>query len=184
MKRHILLLISALIVGHFAFGQKYMTKNGDISFYSKAQLEDIEAHNKQVNAALDIETGEIVFKVLIKSFVFEKALMQEHFNENYLESDKFPNSTLKATIQNIGEIDFTKDGKYDVVIEGELMVHGVTQRVKERGVLEIKDDASTVVASSGFYVFLKDYRVEIPGAVTGKISEQIKIVVNAAMEKL
>ena len=93
--------------------QKYMTKNGNIKFYSETPMETIEATNNQVNAALDTQTGDLVFKVLIKSFQFEKALMQEHFNENYMESDKMPNSTFKGKVTNLSAIDFTKEGTYE-----------------------------------------------------------------------
>jgi len=71
-----------------------------------------------VNAALDTESGDFVFRVLIRSFEFEKALMQEHFNENYLESHKFPNASFQGKVTNLSEIDFTKDGTYEATVEG------------------------------------------------------------------
>jgi hypothetical protein len=93
-----------------ANAQKFMTKNGYIGFYSHTPVEDIKADNNQVASVLDVSTGEIAFQVLIKSFQFEKALMQEHFNENYLESDKFPRSTFSGKITNISEVNFSKTG--------------------------------------------------------------------------
>ena len=101
-----------------------------IRFYSKSQLEKIEAVNRQVNTALLVQTGDFVFRVLIKSFNFEKALMQEHFNENYLESDKYPEATFLGKIINIKDINFTKEGSYPATVEGKLTIHGQTQLVK------------------------------------------------------
>ena len=92
------LLIFGLLISLPAFSQKYLTKNGSIRFYSETPMETIQADNKQVNSALDVQTGDFVFKVLIKSFLFEKALMQEHFNENYMESDKMPDATFTGKI--------------------------------------------------------------------------------------
>ena len=94
--------------------QRYITKNGHIKFYSETPMETIEANNHQVNSALDIATGDFVFKVLMKSFEFEKALMQEHFNENYVESDKYPNATFKGKVLNISEYDFKSNNSFDV----------------------------------------------------------------------
>lgn len=96
MKRIIIILSIIIASGTIAAAQKYMTKNGTIRFFSDGQMEKIEAFNHQVNSALDISTGSFVFKVLIKSFEFEKALMQEHFNENYMQSDQFPTSTFNG----------------------------------------------------------------------------------------
>jgi polyisoprenoid-binding protein YceI len=174
-------MILAMLSGN-VFAQKYITKNGKISFFSDATMEKIEAHNDQVNAALDITTGDLVFKVLIKSFEFEKALMQEHFNENYLESDKYPNATYKGKINNTGEINYTKNGVYKVITEGELTIHGVMQKVKENGTIEVKD--SKLIMTAKFNVLLKDYNVRIPNNVLNNISETIQISVNATLDKV
>src|SRR5215813_6889960 len=96
-----------------AFAQdRLLTRNGSISFYSKTPLEDIEANTQTALSVLDKKTGQIEFAVLIKSFTFEKALMQEHFNENYLESDKFPKSTFKGQVDDLSKVSFDKDGMY------------------------------------------------------------------------
>lgn len=165
-----------------ATAQKYMTKNGKISFYSDAPTEKIEAQNNQVNSALDITTGDFVFKVLMKSFQFEKALMQEHFNENYVESDKYPNATFIGRVTNIDQINFKENGTYPASIEGELSLHGVTQKISERGTFEVKD--GTIHGFSVFYVAVADYNIKIPQAVITNIAEKIEIKVEISLSPL
>lgn len=174
------LLIAFLI--NQSYAQKYLTKNGHIKFFSSAPLENIEAHNRQVNAALDVSTGEFVFRVLIKSFEFEKALMQEHFNENYMESHKFPNATFTGKVINIKEIDLAKDGTYPVEVEGKLTIHGVTKDIKEKGTFTIKD--GVIHGFSKFYVRVADYDIKIPKAVVNNIAEVIEVTVDVKLEKI
>jgi polyisoprenoid-binding protein YceI len=182
IKTLVSVIVAVLMFGSIAQAQKYLTKNGNISFFSSMQLENIEAHNNQVNAAIDSKTGDFVIKVLIKSFEFEKALMQEHFNENYMESDKFPNATLSAKIKNISEIDFAKDGSYPAEVEGKLTIHGVTKEVAEKGTITVK--AGKVNAASTFNVKIADYGIKIPNTVVNNISETLEIKVDLNMEPL
>ncbi|HEY9114738.1 MAG TPA: YceI family protein [Bacteroidales bacterium] len=176
MKKIILSLALISVIGLTANAQKYITKNGHIYFHSEAPLETIEAHNKQVNAAIDASTGDFVFKVLMNAFVFEKALMQEHFNENYVESEKYPNGTFKGKIVNLSEIDFSKPGKYPATVSGEMTIHGITQKVEEKGTLEISKES--VHATSSFMLKIADYNINIPGAVAGKIADEVEINVD------
>jgi len=182
MKKLLGLLIVLIMAGGSAEAQKYLTKTGKIRFFSDAPLEKIEAVNNQVNAVLDVSTGDMVFKVLIKSFVFEKALMQEHFNENYMESDKFPTSTFTGKVTNISGMDFTKDSKYTAQVEGTLTIHGVSRPVKTTGTLEGKD--GKIIGNAVFTVNVKDYDIKIPSAVVKNIAETIEITVNVVLEKL
>ena len=182
MKKTIFLLFVMTVLTNYLFAQKYITKAGNIEFFSKAQMEEIKATSKQVSAALDATTGDFVFKVLMKSFEFEKALMQEHFNENYVESDKFPNATFKGKITNLKDVNFAKDGTYNVTVEGDLTIHGVTKKVTEKGVIEIK--GGKVNASATFNILLADYNVTIPNTVVNNISKSIEIRVNTVLEKL
>jgi len=176
----VLLLSTLAITGVQA--QKYITKNGHIRFFSSTTVEDIEAHNRQVNSALDQQSGEFVFRVLIKSFQFEKALMQEHFNENYMESDKFPNATFSGTVTNIKDVDFAKNGSYPVTVEGDLTIRGITKKISESGVLEVKD--GKVSGKSTFNVLLADYGIKVPAAVANNIARSIQIDVDVLLSKL
>ena len=175
------IFIFLLTVTFTVNAQKFLTKNGNIRFFSDAPLEKIEAGNRQVNAALDVATGDFIFKVLMKSFEFEKALMQEHFNENYVESDKFPNATLLAKITNIKEVNLSKDAVYPVNVEGKLTIHGVTKAVKETGTLEVKQ--GKIIGKSKFRILLPDYKIDIPGAVMKNISKTVEISVEVTLDK-
>ena len=182
MKKIVTLLAIVLLSAPFANAQKYMTKAGTIKFFSETPMEKIEATNRQVNSALDFSTGNFVFKVLIRGFEFEKALMQEHFNENYMESEKFPNSTFNGKITNIKDVNLGKDGVYKVVVEGDLAMHGVTNKVKVNGTVEVK--GGKVLGKAVFNVSPKDYNIAIPKAVINNIAEAIQVDVNVALDKL
>ena len=182
MKRSIVIVFTILIFSVGVNAQKYVTKNGFIRFYSDSPMEKIEANNRVVNSALDASTGDFIFKVLMKSFVFEKALMQEHFNEKYVESDKFPNSTFIGKVTNIKEVKFEKDGVYPVTVEGKLTIHGETKQVSEKGTFEIRE--GKISGKTKFNILLTDYKISIPGAVTNNISKTIEITVEVFLEKV
>ena len=179
----ILTVLFVWLVSSFsAEAQRYMTKNGNISFFSEAPMETIKADNNQVNAALDAQTGDIVFKILIKSFQFPKALMQEHFNENYMESDKYPNSIFRGKITNLSSIDFSKEGTYDVVIEGDMTIHGVTKAISEKGTFTV-EPGEMIHGKSKFLVKVADYDIKIPGTVINNIAESIEVTVDIELAK-
>lgn len=165
-----------------SYAQRFITKNGHIWFHSEAPLETIEAHNKQANAALDIVTGDFVFKVLMKSFIFEKALMQEHFNENYVESDKFPNATFKGKVTNAESIDFSTPGNYEAKVEGELTMHGISKAVASEGTFKVSNDM--IHGKAKFIVAIADYDISIPGAVAGKIADVVDVNVDVKLTEL
>ena len=155
--------------------QKYITKTGYIGFYSHTPLEDIKADNNQVASVLDVSTGEIVFQALIKSFHFDRALMEEHFNENYMESEKFPKSGLKGKITDFSSVDFKKNGIYNITVEGDLTIHNVTNKVNTKGTLEVVSGG--INASSRFNIVPEDYKISIPGVVRDKIAKNLEVTV-------
>ncbi len=121
-----------------AFAQKYLSKAAQVSFFSKTAMENIEAHNRQGTTVVDFEKKEMVFTVLMKSFEFEKALMQEHFNEKYVESATYPKATFKGKFTPKGELAPVKDGVYPVTVEGTMEIKGKTNPVKAEGVFTVK----------------------------------------------
>ncbi len=182
MKKLVLTLLGLLLLSFAGYNQKFITKTAHIKFYSDSPLEKIEAHNRQVKAGLDATTGDFQFIVLMKSFEFAKALMQEHFNENYVESDKFPNATFTGKVINIKDVNTSKDGAYEASVEGKLTIHGISQQVKEKGSFEVKD--GKINGKAKFSILLSDYNIKIPGAVTNNISKSVEISVEMILEKL
>jgi polyisoprenoid-binding protein YceI len=182
MKKTILLLFALLFAASLTQAQKYMTKGGTIRFSSETPVEKIDAVNHQVNSALDVAKGDFVFKVLIRGFEFEKALMQEHFNENYMESEKFPNAMFNGKIVNIKDVNVAKDGSYKVVVEGDLTMHGVTNKIKVNGTLDVKGGKLT--GKSTFSIKPGDYNITIPKAVIKNIAEAIQVNVDVTLDKL
>ena len=153
--------------------QNYITKTGFIGFYSKTPLENIQGENNQVYAVLDPASHHMAFAALLKGFIFPKELMQTHFNENYVESDKFPKATFSGTCT--GEMDLSKDGIYQVVVKGELNLHGVTKPLETTGQIEVKN--GKITGSSAFKIKPEDYQITIPGIVREKISNEIDVKV-------
>jgi polyisoprenoid-binding protein YceI len=137
---------------------------------------DIDGTNKQVVSFFNIKTGEMVFGVLVKSFEFTLATASEHFNETYMETHLYPKSSFKGAVKDIQKIDFSKPGKYDVVVEGSLTIHGVTKEVSEKGTLEIKD--KEIEASSKFQVSINDYKITVPKLVENRVAKIVNITVN------
>ena len=174
--KQIAIIFILLSTGFFANAQKYMTKNGFIGFYSKTSMEEIKADNNQVASVLDTGTGDMVFQALIKSFHFDRALMEEHFNENYMESEKYPKSTFKGKITNLSSVSFSKNGTYDVTVEGDLTIHNVTNKVNIKGTIEVI--AGGINASSKFNIVPEDYKIEIPGVVREKIDKNLEVTVS------
>lgn len=158
--------------------QKYFTKTGELSFYSHTPLEDIEAISNTATTVYDSESGKIQWAVLIKSFEFEKALMQEHFNENYMESSKHPKATFSGQVKDHQSVNLGKDGTYKTDVVGELTIHGVSQPVTAEATFVVADGA--VNASSSLTVAVADYDIEIPAVVRDNIAKQIEITINAA----
>jgi polyisoprenoid-binding protein YceI len=155
------------------YSQLYMTRTGYIGFYSKAPLEDIKADNNQVYAVVDVEKKNLAFTLLMKGFLFAKELQQEHFNENYVESDKFPKATFSGSFS--GEITPGKDGVYNIHVKGNLMIHGVTKEVEIPATLELKD--KRLLGNGTLVIRPEDYQITIPSIVRDKIAKEVTITI-------
>ena len=179
-----LLAFAALVLFTTAVNaqDRYFTKTGTIAFFSKASLEDIEAKNKTVTAVLDTKSGAVQFSVQMKGFEFEKKLMQEHFNENYMESGKYPKADFKGAVANNSSVNYSKDGSYNVTVKGKMTIHGVTKDVEAPGTIKVS--AGKIEATSTFNILLADYNISIPSVVKDKISNSIKITVDTKLEPL
>ena len=164
-----------------SFGKNiYMTREGVVEFFSSTPIEDIKAENQQVTCVLDMETGKTSFRIPIRGFVFPNALMQEHFNENYLESEKYPNALFNGKIENWKDISITTQPQ-KVTISGEMTIHGVTNTVKETGT--IYQSKQKINGEATFKVMLKDYDIKIPKIVIKKIAESVDIKMNLELKK-
>lgn len=174
--RYFFMMIAFLTVMISVKAQKvYATKTGQISFNASGGAEKIAALNNQVDSKFVDATGQIIFGVLIKGFKFENQLMEDHFNENYMESSKFPKADFKGYIKNVKEIDFSKEGKYPAHFEGTLTIHGVAKEVKSDGTIEINQGKPTIIGE--FVVKIKEYGIS--GMYIGeKIAADAKIKVN------
>jgi hypothetical protein len=161
---------------------KLFTKTGSISFFSKTNIENISARNNKVLAVWELTSGKIEFSVLMKGFEFEKALMQEHFNENYVESDKYPKATLKAVIENSSSISLTTDKSYIVKVNGTLTMHGITKAVSTTATIKVKDGVASATAT--LPVLLADYNIKIPSVVADNINKKIDILITIPAFKI
>ena len=180
MKKSILLSIPLFLIAAHLFGQgKYFTRTGTISFFSETSVENIEAVNNQVSSILDTGTGEIAISAQMIGFEFEKALMQEHFNENYVESEKFPKTTFKGKIMNYSELPDMMKEERQVQVEGELTVHGVTRSIKTVGTL--KKDGQVIEVHAVFPVKIADHDIKIPKAVINNIAEAVEVKVSLSL---
>lgn len=159
----------------------WFTRTGNISFHAGTSLEDIDGINNEVASLLNAKTGDIAFTVLVKSFHFTRSLMEEHFNENYMESTKFPKSTFNGRISDPGKVNFSKDGTYPVNIEGDLSIHGITKKINTPATIKVT--GGKINAMSTFTVLMSDYNIAIPGVVADKISKEAKVEVRCNYEK-
>lgn len=175
MKTIVLITVTLLFVCS-TFGQRrYFTKAGVVSFKAGTVLEDIEAINKSTTAIFDAASGQIEVVLLVKGFEFRRALMQEHFNENYMESDKYPKASFKGKIIDIDKVDFQKEGSCTVTVKGILEIHGIKKEIETTANLKINN--TTVLSTASFRIVLNDYNIKIPDLVKEKISKTADITI-------
>jgi hypothetical protein len=181
MRNKLFLAFGLLLLAASAQAQdKYFTKSGKINFYSVAPLEDIEAKHKSAICVLDTKTGALQFSALIKGFEFENEEMQQHFNEDYLESDKYPKSEFKGQIVNNAAINYQKPGTYPVQVKGLLTIRGVSKEVQTPGTIKIDGDGIKTAAT--FNIQVADFNIKIPALVKDKIAKTVKITVDTKLE--
>jgi len=180
--KKIIAIFLIFFIASAAYSQAYITRNGNISFYSHTSLEDIKAQNNEAVSVLNVTTGDIEFKVAIKSFHFPKTSMEDHFNkDDYMASEKYPKAGFKGTIANISSVNFSKDGTYTVSVAGNLTIRDVTKPVSAQGTITVKGGSITV--TSTFKIKRKDYNVIGESFVQNKIAEDIEININCQYDK-
>ncbi len=162
-----------------AFAQKWGTRAGQVSFFSAAKMEDITATNKAVSAVVDAAAGTVAVSLDMRDFKFRRSLMEEHFNENYVESEKYPKAEFRGAIENAETVKWTTDGVYPIGVKGSLTLHGITKPVTVPLTLIIKEGKAGV--SGKFPLALVDYGVKIPTILTSKIAEVVAVNVAIAM---
>ncbi|MCW3124956.1 MAG: YceI family protein [Bacteroidetes bacterium] len=173
-------VIAILFLSLSLSAQEFVDKKGTVHFFSAATIENIEATSHTAVCAMNTGSKKVVAKIPITGFVFKDKLMQEHFNENYMESDKFPYAVLNGVIQE--NIDFNKDGVYDVTIKGTIEIHGVKADKDIKGKLTMKGGVP-VNATAKFDVKLADHKIKIPSLLGSNIAESEAVDVNFNFEK-
>lgn len=175
MKKSVFIIVFLLLVTNF-FSQKMITRSGEIKFDATVPgaMDEVIGITKTASAIFDKSTAEIVVLGLVKSFKFKLPLMEEHFNENYLESDKFPKANFKGKVLNFG----SKSGSYDV--EGEMTIHGVTNKVKTK--VSIANEGTKLLMSGIFTLKLSDYKIDVPALAKRTLSETAKVSIKLQLE--
>jgi polyisoprenoid-binding protein YceI len=183
--KKIILLLSITAIANITLAQgKYFTKTGKIDFDATVPKspEDIKGVNKSTTMVIDTKTGGMEFLVLMKGFEFTRSLMQEHFNENYVESTKFPKAQYKGAIMDNASVNYSKDGVYKVKVKGKLTMHGVTKDTESDGVITVK--AGKITATSTIVASFADYKIVVPTLVADKVANTAKINITCALEPL
>ncbi len=179
LRKTLLVFVLGVLITPVLFAQVYLTRNGTIRFFSEASLENIEATNRQVSSALNIENGEFVFRLPMRSFAFEKALMQEHFNDNFVESHKYPNASFEGEIHGFREADLLSGEEIEVMVEGELTIKDVTKGITERGTLRMED--GDILGSAVFVIKPEEYNIRIPTRYVRNIASEIEVFVDVRL---
>ncbi len=161
--------------------QVLKTSTGNVFFKSKTLSEEFVANNSQVSVAISPSKNQMQFRVPINGFQFKSALMQKHFNENYMETSKYPTGDFVGEIKNIGDVKFEKEGEYPANVVGKLTVHGVTKEINTSGTIAVK--ASGIVLKSSFKIKCSDFGIKIPLSSIDSISDAISIDVNCVLSQ-
>lgn len=174
----ILIVLATFALNTTATAQIYMANNCVISFFSASPLENIEAENKAAKPIINTANGDIQIKIAMSAFVFDKPLMQEHFNENYVETEKYPYTIFKGKINET--IDWTKDGEHKVTVTGTLSMHGVDKERTLEGTVSVKGTEITIATK--FNIHIADHNIKVPSLYIKNIAEDVEVKLNAALE--
>lgn len=169
-----------LAPGPPAAATRYFTRTGTIAFFSATPFADIQARNQQVAAAVDVQTGQVVFTVPMTEFKFPKPLMQDHFNENYVESEKYPKASFTGRLVGFQAGALAGPGPQPAQVEGDLTIHGATRHVRVPGTLERQ--GSRLLVNAKFAVAPADYNIEIPALVRSQIAKSVDVTVALACD--
>ncbi|HSC54130.1 MAG TPA: YceI family protein [Phnomibacter sp.] len=175
MKGCNILTILLLLQVQCAMAQRMGTREANIRFFSKAALENIDAYNTRGACLVDLNTGAVETAVLIKGFVFKKAMMQQHFNESYLESDKYPKAVFKGKVV-APTLPLKLEGQQEWTLAGTMEMHGVTKEMSIKVQLETKDGNTTV--ASTFPIALKDFNISVPSIVKNNIAQVVDVSIS------
>ncbi|OEK07710.1 hypothetical protein A8C32_16790 [Flavivirga aquatica] len=179
--KHLFFIILFFVALNSLSQNKYITKTGHVSFEASASsLEEVKAINSSVTAIFNTENGDFAALILVKGFRFKNALMEEHFNENYAESDKYPKATFKGKIQNFSLDNLSTINTFK--INGVLMFHGKTKQLNNV-ILKVNRHDNVITTSGKFNVKVSDFDIKIPKIVGDKISESVEIIINFSLEK-
>jgi polyisoprenoid-binding protein YceI len=177
MKNYVSFLLILFMVSSLRAQNVYFTRNAEIQFFSSTPMENIEAICNSATSVIDVQKAKVEFSATLKSFVFEKALMQEHFNENYVESHKYPKAVFKGDLIGAEKISWSEPGEHKLQVEGDFSLHGVTRKVKAE--IEFIIHKEGINAVSKFNVKPEDYAISIPDLVRDKIAKTIEVSVKA-----
>jgi len=173
------LSVALVLVGYYSTAQKYTAESSTITFFSDAAIEDIKATNTKSSSIFNSATGDIVFSIPIKDFEFAKSLMKEHFNEKYMETEKFPKATFQGKITGFQA---TATGEQQATAAGKLSIHGETNEINVPGTIVIQD--GKLKMKSKFMVKLNDYKITIPQIVWQNIAEEVEVSIEFTYKSL
>lgn len=173
MKAKLMVLVSLIVTGQSMAQSRLIDKEGTAHFFSEAPLEDIEAKNEQVIGAIDLNKGTLAVTMFMKDFHFEKSLMEEHFNENYIESEKYPRATFSGKLKGFSSLDFSENGTFEASATGDIEMHGVSRPLVTKVKFIVTEYG--VSASTKFDLSVADFDIDIPKLVIKNIAEVVQV---------
>lgn len=175
MQNRFIIIIGLILCVYSVQAQVFISNKTTVSFFSETPLENIEATNSKSSSLLNIKDMQVVFQIPVKAFEFEKDMMKVHFNENYLETEKYPKASFNGNINE--DVDLSKDGTFKVTVTGKLLIHGVERERTMVGTIIRK--GKDVSLEGQFQVILSEHNVKIPKVVIANIAEVIEVKVSA-----